>query len=94
MKAEEVKDKLQIHKIWIETNGKEGTKFIAVNANLTWADLTWADLTGATLTGADLREADLREVTYNASTIFPEGFDLKERLHKKTERTEGGANES
>ena len=45
-------DKILVnHKLWLQTNGKQGEK----------ADLREANLREANLSGADLREADLRE---------------------------------
>lgn len=35
----------------------------------------YANLVGANLTNADLSSANLTNATYNASTVFPSGFD-------------------
>jgi len=43
-------------------------------ANLTNASLMWADLSGANLSGANLSGAKLDDTTYDAETIWPEGF--------------------
>ena len=51
---EELKEILEQHKLWLDSNEKEGKC-----ADLTDADLTWADLTGANLTSADLRGSNL-----------------------------------
>ena len=45
---------LEQHKLWLDSNEKEGKC-----ADLTDADLTWANLYGAYLTGADLRGSNL-----------------------------------
>ena len=54
-------------------------------ADLSWADLRGANLRGANLHGADLRGADLTEANlrgadHNDNTIWPEGFNPKERI--------------
>ena len=71
---EELKTILEQHKLWLNSNGKEGKRADLTGANLTCtnltgtnltgadlssADLTWADLTGANLTSADLSGACL-----------------------------------
>ena len=75
MKASELKEILDQHRLWIETNGVQGERadLRVANlyaANLEGANLYAANLTGANLTGADLEGADL------------EGADLESaRLH-------------
>ena len=54
MKPEKLKEILAKHKLWIETDGKEGER-----ADLYRADLHRADLSGAYLYGAKLELADL-----------------------------------
>jgi uncharacterized protein YjbI with pentapeptide repeats len=46
---------LDQHRLWAESNGKEGTR-----GDFTGADLTNVDLTGANLQGAQLQKAELR----------------------------------
>lgn len=76
MRIEEIiKEVLEQHKIWLDSQGKEGKKaifkniltigFNLQNADLSGADLKNADLRGANLTGADLRNADLRKEQNN-----------------------------
>jgi hypothetical protein len=67
---EELKTILEQHKLWLDSNKKEGKRADLSSANLRCAnlyranlrraDLTSADLFGADLTGADLTGADLR----------------------------------
>ena len=45
------------------------------NSNLRGANLTRAYLRNAKLQGANLRDADLKGASYDADTIWPEGFD-------------------
>ena len=50
---------LSAHKLWLESDGKDGKQADLANAQLTtemWAE---ADLRGANLSGANLSEADL-----------------------------------
>ena len=56
MDKEKLKKILDDHKVWLDSNGKEGVK-----ADLRGADLRKADLSGADLRGAYLVEADLRD---------------------------------
>jgi hypothetical protein len=51
---EELKEILEQHELWLNSNGKEGKC-----ADLRCADLTCANLSGAKLSGADLTDADL-----------------------------------
>jgi uncharacterized protein YjbI with pentapeptide repeats len=44
-------------------------------ANLTGADLSRANLRGTNLSGANLTSTNLSKAEYNASTVFPAGFD-------------------
>ena len=62
---EELKTILEQHKLWLDSNEKEGKRVDLRRAdlrraNLSGADLTWAILSGVNLTGADLTDADLR----------------------------------
>ena len=59
MEQSELKEILDQHKLWIETNGAEGKRANLYDANLTGANLTGADLEGANLTGANLTGANL-----------------------------------
>ena len=56
----ELKEILERHKLWLDSNGKEGKCADLSNADLTSADLTGANLSYADLTGANLSYADLR----------------------------------
>jgi hypothetical protein len=74
MEASKLKDILEQHKLWLDTNGKLGERaYLAdanlmdanlmdanlTNANLMDANLTRANLTDANLTGANLKDANL-----------------------------------
>ena len=57
---EELKTILEQHKLWLDSNGKEGKCADLTRADLTGADLSGANLRCAYLTGADLYGANLR----------------------------------
>ena len=59
MKASELKEILEQHRLWIETNGVQGQYANLTHANLTGAILYRADLNGANLTNAYLGGANL-----------------------------------
>lgn len=78
MKAEELKEILELHKIWVEENPNgvwienvsSGKKANLKNADLRHADLRNADLRYADLSGADLRYADLSGANLSEDTIL------------------------
>ena len=59
MEASKLKQVLDQHKLWLETNGVQGQYANLRGANLEGANLSGADLYGANLTGADLRHVNL-----------------------------------
>ena len=59
--ATELKSILANHKLWIDTNGKQGNFANLRGAYLSGADLAGANLRGADLVGADLTGAYLRD---------------------------------
>jgi Pentapeptide repeats (8 copies) len=59
MEASELKEILGQHKLWIETNGKQGERADLEGANLQGADLEGANLESAILWGANLTDAYL-----------------------------------
>ena len=71
METSKLKDILDQHKLWLETNGMQGqyaklNGASLINANLKNADLNGAslyaaNLTGANLTGANLKDANLKD---------------------------------
>ena len=56
---EELKEILEQHKLWLDSNGKEGKRADLSGADLRYATLSDADLRYATLTDANLTMADL-----------------------------------
>jgi len=64
MKASELKEILEQHRLWIETNGVQGQY-----ANLSDADLTFANLTGANLSDANLRRANLTDANLRRANL-------------------------
>ena len=80
---EELKEILEQHRLWLDSNGKDGKRAYLTSANLTGANLTGADLTGANLTGADLIGSEL-EYSNLTDTIL----DDKEQCRKGIVLTE------
>lgn len=73
MTQEELNEKLELHRKWLEKKGG-GVRLNLRNADLSYADLSYADLRyadlrGARLLEADLREADLREANLDYSVL-------------------------
>lgn len=59
MNAKEIKSVLDAHKLWLDSNGEQGTRAALRHADLRHADLRYADLSSADLGYADLRAANL-----------------------------------
>ncbi len=72
---EELKKILADHKLWLETDGKEGKKADLAETDLQRANFRGAKLQGADLQGADLREADLRGANLGGANL--QGADLR-----------------
>ena len=60
MKPSELKDILEAHDLWVQSDRKQGRRADLDGADLQGADLQDADLEGAYLFGANLREANLQ----------------------------------
>lgn len=56
-----IKNILDIHKLWLDSNKQKGIRANLACANLRYANLTDANLTDADLSGADLSGADLTD---------------------------------
>ena len=65
MEASKLKEILDQHRLWIQSNGAEGQR-----ANLGYADLNGADLNGASLVGAKLSGADLRSANLRYANLW------------------------
>ena len=59
MKAYELKAIIKSHKLWLDSEGKEGERVNLKGADLAGANLIGANLSGANLSGANLRDANL-----------------------------------
>ena len=70
MTKEKLDEILRQHRLWLSSNGAEGTKADLSGANLSWANLTGANLRGADLSGANLRGADLSEASLSGANLF------------------------
>jgi len=72
--ATQLKNILDQHQLWIQTNGKQGNCADLTGENLTgenlWgANLRGADLTGSNLSYANLRRADLRRADLRRANL-------------------------
>src|ERR1700676_4776993 len=72
----EVAEALDQHKLWVESNGKEGIRGDFAGANLSDADLTAVNLQGADLTKVNLRGADLSMANLRGANLVE--ADLRE----------------
>ena len=76
-----MKEILEKHKKWLETDGKEGERADLSYADLRGADLSYANLRGADLSYADLDYADLRGANLRGANLRGanlRGADLSE----------------
>ena len=80
---EELKEILEQHKLWLDSNEKEGKHADLSSVNLTDANLTGANLYHANLTDADLTDADLTCVDLTDTIL-----DEKEQCRKGIVLTE------
>ena len=71
---EELKEILEQHKLWLDSDEKEGKRANLTFANLCGANLTDTNLTDVDLTGANLRYADLRYADLTRVDLY--GADL------------------
>jgi uncharacterized protein YjbI with pentapeptide repeats len=72
----QVAEALDQHKLWVESNGKEGIRGDFAGANLSDADLTAVNLQGADLTKVNLRGADLSMANLRGANLVE--ADLRE----------------
>jgi len=75
MEASKIKEIIDLHKLWIETDGKQGEVADLIgadlrDANLTGADLTGADLAYASLVGAYLYGANLTDANLTGANLW------------------------
>ena len=75
MEASKLKQVLDQHKLWLETNGVQGQYANLRGANLEAANLSGADLRYANLTGADLRHVNLYYANLTDANLT--GADLR-----------------
>jgi hypothetical protein len=69
MKASELKEILDQHKLWLETNGVQGERADLTRAYLRDANLNRADLRGANLSGADFWCANLSDASLTGANL-------------------------
>jgi len=75
MEASELKEILEQHWLWIETNKAQGKRANLEGANLEGANLRGVDLTGANLEDADLTGANLTGANLTDANLY--GADLR-----------------
>ena len=59
MKKETLNIKIGLHKLFLESGGKEGKRLSLLGANLSWANLSRANLSNTNLSNTNLSNADL-----------------------------------
>lgn len=64
MNEEKLKEILEQHEIWLETDKKRGRRADLTGADLVYAKLEGANLIRASLKGADLKGADLTDTKF------------------------------
>jgi len=69
MKASELKAIIESHKLWLDSEGKEGERVNLSGANLSGANLRGVNLTRANLTCAYLTSANLTEVNLTRANL-------------------------
>ena len=76
MTQEELNERIAQHKLWLDTESKEGNRFVAPERYLRGVSLVDADLRCASFQGADLRDADLSGAKLRCSNL--RGADLRD----------------
>ena len=69
MEQSELKEILDQHQLWVETNGMQGQYANLTGADLRHVNLYYANLTGADLTGADLWCANLSDANLHCANL-------------------------
>ena len=69
MKASELKEILDQHKLWIESEGKQGAVARLLRENLVRANLTDANLRNVILNGSNITDADIRNANLTKADI-------------------------
>jgi uncharacterized protein YjbI with pentapeptide repeats len=70
----ELKEILENHKLWVESEGKSGSRANLSDVDLSYANLSFESLIGADLSGADLSGAKLRDSDLSGADLS--GADL------------------
>jgi hypothetical protein len=74
MTPEKIKADIAAHKLWLDTDGREGVRIDWCGKDLPGATLAYANLTGATLRGATLRWATLRGANFYRADLAGADF--------------------
>ena len=67
---EELKEILEQHRLWLDSNGKEGKRADLTDAKLYGADLSGANLTRANLAYANLTDANLTRANLSGADLY------------------------
>ena len=78
---EELKEILEQHELWLDSNGKKGKRADLTGAYLTGADLRCVDLTSADLTSADLYGADLSGANLRCANLTGANLTMADLTH-------------
>ena len=70
MTAERIKEVLELHRLWLGSNGQQGERAKLFEANLSGADLSGANLSVSYLYVAALRVSDLRVAYLRGAYLF------------------------
>lgn len=70
---EDLKEKLELHRLWLEDNTK-GNKLNLRHANLSGADFKWVNFINVDLRNADLRNANLSGVNFSGAYLSGVNF--------------------
>ncbi len=71
---DQLREILEAHKKWVESDGKEGSRAYLSYTNLSNADLSNADLRDADLSGANFFAADLSSAKLNNAKLYGANF--------------------
>ena len=90
MDYQELKNRLEKHNLWLESNGKEGERLVARKENFEGADLSNADLRKADFVGANFEFANLRGADLRGAVLVGANFvgaDLRKADLRGAKRT-------
>ena len=69
VEQEELNKLIKLHKIWLDSNGKQGDRLVLINCNLRGSNLSMSDLKGSDLSMSDLKGSNLRGSNLSMSDL-------------------------